>query len=66
MQNNVGNTDRILRIIVGLALLSLIFLIDSNWRWIGLLGAVMIFTALVRWCPAYSLVGMNTNKKQQG
>lgn len=66
MQTNVGNTDRILRIVVGLALLSLIFLVDSDWRWIGLIGLVAIFTAVVRWCPAYSILGINTGPTKRG
>ena len=36
MQINVGNLDRIVRIVVGLVLLSLPLWLDSSWRWLGL------------------------------
>jgi hypothetical protein len=60
MDTNVGNTDRIIRIVVGIVLLSLLFLLEGGARWIGLIGLVPLATGLVRWCPAYKLFGMNT------
>ena len=60
MKPNVGNTDRIIRIIVGVALLSAVFLVDSNARWLGLIGLVPLATGLIRWCPAYALLGTDT------
>lgn len=60
MTRNVGGIDRILRIVAGLAILSLLVLLDGNARWWGLLGLVPLGTALLRWCPAYTLVGVNT------
>ena len=60
MAANVGNLDRALRIVVGLALLSLPFWLDSPWRWAGLIGIVPVLTGLFRFCPAYTLFGMNT------
>jgi hypothetical protein len=56
----VGNADRIVRILVGLALLSLFFLLEGNARWWGLVGFVPLLTGLVRWCPLYTLIGVNT------
>ncbi|ENT9821392.1 YgaP-like transmembrane domain, partial [Pseudomonas aeruginosa] len=38
MQINVGSLDRIVRIVVGLVLLSLPLWLDSSWRWLGLIG----------------------------
>lgn len=61
MTSNVGNIDRILRIVVGLALLSLVF-IGPQTLW-GLAGLVLIATGLFRFCPAYSLLGVNTCSK---
>jgi hypothetical protein len=58
MTANVGTIDRALRIIVGLALLSLVFVGPQTW-W-GLVGLVPLFTGLVKYCPAYSLIGVNT------
>jgi hypothetical protein len=60
MVKNVGNVDKVIRTIVGLALLSLLFLAEGNARWWGLIGIVPIFTVLTGWCPAYSLFGINT------
>lgn len=58
MTANVGSLDRALRIIVGLALISLVFIgPQTPWGWIGL---VPLFTGIFRFCPAYSLIGANT------
>ena len=52
MGRNVGTIDRILRIIIGAALISLVFVgPQSSWGWIGI---IPIVTALVGWCPAYT------------
>jgi len=55
---NVGNIDRAIRIVVGLALLALVF-VGPQTLW-GLIGLVPLATGLMRTCPAYSLLGMNT------
>ena len=57
-KTNVGGVDRILRIVVGLALLSLVF-IGPKTLW-GLVGLVPLLTGLMKTCPAYSLIGLNT------
>ena len=66
MTANVGATDRILRIVVGLVLLSLFFVLEGNARFLGLLGLVMIATGVFRFCPAYTLLGMNTCGVKKG
>jgi hypothetical protein len=60
MTTNVGSADRILRVVLGLLLLSLLVLLEGPARWWGLIGIVPLATALLRWCPAYSLLGMST------
>lgn len=60
MSRNVGPLDRSLRIVAGLALLSLLLILEGNARWLGLIGIVPLATAFLRWCPAYGLVGINT------
>ena len=61
MTSNVGGIDRILRAIVGLALISLVFFGPKTlWGWLGL---VPLATALIGWCPPYSLLGINTCRK---
>ena len=59
MIKNVGGVDRILRIVVGLALLSLVWIVPTNWGWLGL---IPLLTGLMNFCPAYTLLGMNTCK----
>ena len=60
MEANVGSVDRIVRVVVGLALLSLLFILNGNARWLGLIGVVPFATAAFRFCPLYRLVGLNT------
>jgi hypothetical protein len=60
MNANVGGIDRVLRIVVGIAVLSLVFVLDGTARWWGLVGLVPLFTGLVRFCPLYGLLGINT------
>ena len=58
---NIGTADRVIRIVLGLVLLTSIFVFDGRFWWLGLLGFVPILTALVGWCPAYSLLGIDTS-----
>ena len=61
MNANVGNADRILRIVAGIILISLVFVGPKTvWGWVGL---VPLITGFIRWCPAYTLFGLNTCKK---
>jgi hypothetical protein len=60
MAANVGGIDRILRIVVGIALLALFFVLEGNARYWGLVGLVPLATGLFRVCPLYSLIGVNT------
>lgn len=68
MSINEGSIDRLLRIVVGLVLLAMTpqlgAMIGSplgaplgNIAWIGV---VPLLTGLIGWCPAYSLIGVNT------
>ncbi len=66
MDKNVGGTDKVIRIVVGLAVLSLLFLLKHPDRWLGLIGLIPILTATVGWCPAYSIFGINTCKTKTG
>jgi len=60
MQTNVGSIDRALRIVVGIVLIALVFVgPQTPWGWIGV---VPLVTALVGWCPAYSIFGLKTCK----
>jgi hypothetical protein len=63
MKANVGGIDRILRIVVGLALIALAATgTVGAWGWIGV---VLVLTGAVRFCPFYPLLGMNTCPLEQ-
>ena len=72
MTVNVGTVDRVLRLIIGLALvawaagiLPQIGAEPSPWNWIlGIVGAVLALTALVGSCPGYALFGISTCGKR--
>jgi hypothetical protein len=60
---NVGGIDRVLRIIVGLALLAFALKIgfpETGWNWIGWIGIVPLATAALGICPAYSIFGISS------
>ncbi|MFO0600493.1 MAG: DUF2892 domain-containing protein [Myxococcaceae bacterium] len=60
---NEGTVDRVIRIVLGVGLLSLVFFGPQTvWGWIGL---VPLATGLVGSCPLYRLVGINTNSSPQ-
>ncbi len=58
MKTNEGTVDRAVRVIAGVALVALAATGTVGvWGWIGL---VPIATGLMGWCPAYTLLGINT------
>jgi hypothetical protein len=58
MKLNVGGIDRILRIVAGLALIGLTMSGTIGvWGWIGV---VPLVTGVVKFCPLYTMLGMNT------
>jgi hypothetical protein len=60
MINNVGTLDRGIRVIIGLAFLSVIFLRPDGSRWFGLIGLIPLVTAYLSWCPLYTVFGVKT------
>jgi hypothetical protein len=66
MKQNVGSIDKVLRIVVGIALLSMLFLVEGSAKWFGLIGLVPLGTALIGWCPLYSLIGLSTGPAKGG
>jgi hypothetical protein len=58
MKLNVGGVDRILRIVLGVVLIGLAA--TGTVGWWGYIGVVPLVTGLFRFCPLYSVVGMNT------
>jgi hypothetical protein len=59
---NVGKTDRLIRAIVGLFLI-LAALRNDSWLF-GLIGLVLLGTAYLRYCPAYTAFDIKTNKDE--
>ena len=58
MKFNVGSTDRVLRIIAGLILIALAAT-GTVGVW-GYIGIVPLLTGIFKFCPAYTLLGLNT------
>lgn len=58
MKRNIGNIERIIRVIAGAGILSLVF-VGPQSLW-ALLGIVPLLTGIVGWCPPYHLLGINT------
>lgn len=58
MKKNVGTIDRIARVLIGLGLLSIIF-IGPKTMW-GLIGLIPLGTALIGFCPLYPIIGVST------
>ncbi|HVY86932.1 MAG TPA: DUF2892 domain-containing protein [Caulobacterales bacterium] len=64
MPKNEGMLDRVIRVVVGIAILSLVFVGPKTpWAWIGLLP---LLTGVVGFCPAYALFGIRTCKLASG
>jgi len=58
LKRNEGNLDRTLRVVLGLVLLSLVFIGPMTpWGWVGI---VPLATGLIGSCPIYSILGLNT------
>ena len=62
LKTNVGSTDRIIRVIVGLALLVWFFVDQGSgfWHYAKLIGILPLLTAAIGSCPLYSLLGLST------
>ena len=60
MKANVGTLDRLVRVVLGVGLLSLLFVLEGSARWVGLIGVVPLGTALIGYCPLYSMLGIRT------
>lgn len=60
MKANVGGIDRALRVLAGIGLLALVFILEGNARWLGLVGLVPLATGLFGFCPVYTLFGLST------
>ncbi len=68
-KTNESSIDRMLRVILGLAMLGAYVMgvaPDSGWRWLLLVGVVPLLTGLVGSCPLYSILGLSTCPMKKG
>ncbi len=60
MKQNIGGIDRIVRLIIGVALIAWGYM---NQNWWGAIGIIPLFTAAIGWCPLYLPFGLSTKKQ---
>lgn len=61
MTQNIGNMERVIRAVVGLALIAIVFVgPQTAWGWLGI---IPLATAVLGWCPPYAMLGISTCKK---
>ena len=62
LPTNEHPIERVLRVVIGVVLLSLVFVgPQTPWGW---LGVIPLATALIGWCPPYAIFGINTCSKR--
>jgi hypothetical protein len=65
MKKNIGTGDRFLRVMIGVIalILGLSGMLEGTFKWGALgVGAVMVLTASMQFCPLYTIIGVNTCK----
>ena len=68
MKCNVGKTDRIIRIVLGIILLvaGIVAPVGMTWRVVLLvIAAVALVTAIIRFCPANAIVGIDSCESEE-
>lgn len=65
MLENVGLADRVIRVVVGAALVAFaLYGPGTGYDWIGWIGVVPILTAIFKTCPLYAMLGLSTAPKK--
>ncbi len=66
-RKNEGTIDRILRVVIGVALLIgfLVAPAEAGYRPWLLIGIIPLATGLIGWCPAYSIFGIKTCRMKE-
>jgi len=60
MRKNIGDVERVVRVVIGLAILPLAFVGPASpWAYLGFLP---LLTGAVGWCPPYTLLGVSTRR----
>lgn len=57
LKKNVGYLDSVLRVILGVIIVTAGFYYNTYW---GLLGLILVFSGAVSYCPVYRILGMET------
>lgn len=60
MKANIGSSDKVIRLVLGVIIIVLGFYFNSWW---GVIGLVPIITVVINFCPIYGMLGISTNKK---
>ncbi|TAL69127.1 MAG: DUF2892 domain-containing protein [Bacteroidetes bacterium] len=60
MKCNVGENDKLIRILLGISMIATGIILKS---WIGYIGIIPIFTAVIGFCPLYPIAKVNTCKR---
>ncbi|MDO5505688.1 MAG: DUF2892 domain-containing protein [Pseudoxanthomonas suwonensis] len=61
MRANIGSTDRLIRIVLGIVLIAAVFFTTAPLKWVLLVaGIIDLATGLLRFCGLYRLLGINT------
>jgi hypothetical protein len=63
MTRNIGRTDKVLRIVVGLLLLALVFIGPKTP--LGYFGIIPLLTGVTGFCPLYALLGISTCRHEK-
>lgn len=62
MKKNIGATDKMVRIVAGVILVLILLFVQTGFRWVGLLGIVLLATAFIGTCPLYLPFGISTRE----
>ncbi len=64
MKANMGDADRIIRIIMGFIFIVLAVIKGSLWWILGVIGIIFIITSIIGYCPLYALLGIKTKQEK--
>jgi hypothetical protein len=64
MIKNIGNLDSLIRRVLGFFLISMLFWVESDFKYIGLIGFVLVGTSCANSCPLYLVFKWNSIKKK--
>lgn len=60
MSINVGSLDKIIRLVIGVGLFSLLYFLEKPMGYLGLIGIIPLGTAMIGHCPLYKIFGLSS------